>query len=123
MIVIALIFICVLVFIFENNWVLQTFGYVPALTLSEPWRLITSMFLHADISHLLFNMLALFLFGVYLERKVGSKWFLIIYFLSGIIGSLGFAMFSSPDSIAIGASSRHNRWVYNCKDIQLFENA
>jgi membrane associated rhomboid family serine protease len=48
------------------------------------WQLVTYMFLHASISHLLFNMLALWMFGWQLEQTWGTKRFLKYYFLCGI---------------------------------------
>lgn len=104
MIAIGIIIICIITFFFEDPWMLQNFALVPGLVWSEPWRLITSMFLHADVMHLLFNMLALFMFGTYLEKKVGGLRFLAIYIVSGIIGGLGFCFFSGSADMAIGAS-------------------
>jgi len=48
------------------------------------WQPITYMFLHAGIFHILFNMLALWMFGVELERTWGSRYFLKYYFICGI---------------------------------------
>lgn len=48
------------------------------------WQLVTYLFLHSGISHLLFNMLALWMFGVPLEQTWGTKRFLKYYFLCGI---------------------------------------
>ena len=48
------------------------------------WQFITYMFTHADIYHILFNMLGLFFFGFPLERRMGSKEFLLFYFFCGI---------------------------------------
>lgn len=48
------------------------------------WQLATYLFLHASISHLLFNMLALWMFGAPLEQTWGTKRFLRYYFLCGI---------------------------------------
>lgn len=48
------------------------------------WQIVTYMFTHAGFSHILFNMLALFFFGVQVERKMGSHEFLLFYFISGI---------------------------------------
>ncbi len=52
------------------------------------WQPITSMFVHADFPHILFNMLGLFFFGRMLEQAFGTKRFLIYYFVSGIGASL-----------------------------------
>jgi len=48
------------------------------------WQPITYMFLHAGIFHILFNMLALWMFGVELERTWGSRYFLQYYFVCGV---------------------------------------
>ncbi|MBN2457590.1 rhomboid family intramembrane serine protease [Candidatus Woesearchaeota archaeon] len=55
--------------------------------LVRPWTLLTSIFMHAGLTHLLFNMYVLFIFGPLLEQRIGSKRFLWIYFGSGLIAS------------------------------------
>ncbi len=52
------------------------------------WRILTAMFLHAGMQHLLNNMLTLYVIGSMLERQVGKWKFLIIYFLSGLAGNI-----------------------------------
>lgn len=49
-----------------------------------PWQYITHMFMHGSISHLFFNMFALFMFGRILESIWGGKRFLLFYFVCGI---------------------------------------
>ncbi len=49
------------------------------------WQFFTYMFVHADFSHLLFNMLGLFFFGLSVERTIGSREFLMIYVVSGVL--------------------------------------
>lgn len=68
----------------------------------EYYRLLTSMFLHANIYHLLFNNLALYVLGQDIERIYGKVRFMIIYVTAGLFGSLGSYLFNP--SIAIGAS-------------------
>jgi len=48
------------------------------------WQLVTYMFSHANLTHLFLNMLSLYLFGVQLERRMGSGEFLLYYLVSGI---------------------------------------
>lgn len=50
----------------------------------QVWQLVTYMFIHAGPTHLLFNMLALWMFGTELERMWGTKYFTKFYFISGI---------------------------------------
>lgn len=78
------IFLLQMVFPFIEN----LFIFVPSLAFSEPWRFITSMFLHADLTHLFFNCYALFMFGSILESRVTKTQFLSIYFLAGLAGGL-----------------------------------
>ena len=53
-----------------------------------PWQLITSMFLHADFWHLLGNSIFLWVFGVFVEDKLGWKVYLYLYFLTGVASTL-----------------------------------
>src|SRR5262245_62104558 len=50
----------------------------------EVWRIVTYLFLHAGVMHILFNMLSLWMFGVELERRWGSQYFLKYYFVCGV---------------------------------------
>ncbi|RDI75086.1 putative membrane protein rhomboid-like [Gaiella occulta] len=68
------------------------------------WRLVTAMFLHAGILHLAFNMLALYWLGSIVERALGTPRYLLLYFVSGIAGSAGALVFSSPLALTVGAS-------------------
>ena len=54
----------------------------------EYWRIITSMFAHGSLMHLLFNMIVLWSFGQALERMLGRSSFFYLYFFSGFISSL-----------------------------------
>lgn len=69
------------------------------------YRLITSMFMHADIIHLAFNMYALYTLGPQVERYYGSKRFIFIYFLSGIMGNIFSSLFLMSGEISLGAST------------------
>lgn len=77
--------------------------FVPFLILSQPWTLVTYMFLHAGIGHLFFNMLGLYFFGPRLESVLGGQKFLMLYFISGISGGLLSFLFA-PYTPIIGAS-------------------
>jgi membrane associated rhomboid family serine protease len=72
------------------------------------WEFITYMFVHASITHILFNMLGLFFFGFQVERRMGSSEFLLFYMLSGIgAGLVSFAIYvltGTYSVILLGAS-------------------
>jgi len=76
--------------------------YNPAIISGEWWRIISSMFLHIGALHLFMNMLAIYYLGTAVERIYGSTRFVVIYFISGIIGSL--TSFAFNTHIAAGAS-------------------
>ena len=50
----------------------------------EPWQIITHMFMHGGLMHILFNMFALWMFGVPVEQYLGWKTFLFIYLSAGL---------------------------------------
>ena len=90
-------------------------GLMPAGVVEQLriWQPATYMFLHADLFHLLFNMLALWMFGTELERLWGRRYFLKFYFVCGIGAGLltvVFAFFPFDfsralyESLVIGAS-------------------
>lgn len=92
-----------------------TLGLLPRRVLADftVWQLGTYMFLHAGVFHLLFNMLALWMFGTELERVWGTPYFLKFYFVTGIGAAVltvlfGLLPFSFAEqvqhSIIIGAS-------------------
>lgn len=84
----------------------QLFGmlaFVPAWILIRPWTLFTYMFLHASWAHIIFNMLGLFFFGPSLEARLGSRDFLLLYFLSGLGGAV-LSFFFQPMASVVGAS-------------------
>jgi membrane associated rhomboid family serine protease len=73
---------------------------------SQPWTLVTYMFLHADWTHILFNMIALYFLGTFTVYVVGETAFLVTYFVGGILGGLFVLLYSSFSPIfgVIGAS-------------------
>jgi len=77
--------------------------FVPILLAYRPWTLVTYMFLHAGLMHLLFNMIGLYFFGPRLEQRLGGRQFLWLYFLSGITGALVSFPFT-PRVAIVGAS-------------------
>jgi membrane associated rhomboid family serine protease len=85
-----------------NSNLIRLFGFLPDAFLQHPWTIITSLFIHASIGHILGNMITLYFFGNFLVSLVRERTFLLVYFIGGIIGNL--LMFLTPMSLVIGAS-------------------
>ncbi len=70
------------------------------------WQLFTYMFLHSATMplHILFNMLMLFMLGPETERGMGTKHFVIMYVLSGVLGGLGWVLVTDSSASCVGAS-------------------
>jgi membrane associated rhomboid family serine protease len=86
---VALIVVNVVVFLamyLSRGVIVRYLALTPVLVVQnrEWWQVITYMFLHAGFWHIGFNMLALYMFGVPLERHLGSGEFLLFYFVAGI---------------------------------------
>jgi membrane associated rhomboid family serine protease len=79
---------------FYNYQVLPLVALVPDLFISHPWTLLTSMFVHANIWHILSNMLGLYFFGEFLSNIIGEKKFLYLYFIGGVTGGLFYILFA-----------------------------
>ena len=77
-------------------------NYGPAVAEGQYWRLVTSMFLHGGIAHLLLNGYALFQLGALFETWLGSIRLLITYFLTGVAGSIASILWTEGPSV--GAS-------------------
>lgn len=86
----------------------RAFAFVPWLAAAEPWRFLTSAFLHSPsfLLHIGFNMYALWLLGPYLESVLGRLRFAVLYLLSAVGGSVGYLLLTDPLTAggAVGAS-------------------
>lgn len=89
-----------------NRFFISNFALIPVDFFGGRfWTLFTYMFLHGGFSHILFNMLALWMFGSMLERVLGSREFLKYYLLTGLGGGLCYALFNMGSGVpTVGAS-------------------
>ncbi len=78
----------------QNELIIQQHQY---------WRLITSMFIHIGFIHLFLNNYALWIIGQEIERIYGSARFVILYLITGLLGSLG-SFYFNPHATSAGAS-------------------
>jgi len=121
-----LIIINVVFFIFGFFLIIINQNYINLIALKPSnilqgkyfWTLITSMFMHAGIFHLLINMFVLFSLGSLTEKIIGRQRFLWFYIFSGLFAGLSFvilagffgnsqlgnALFGNPETFAVGAS-------------------
>lgn len=77
-----LMFIATLV---NENFMVANFAmFYPASPFFKPWQLLTHMFMHGGFWHVFFNMYSLLMFGSILERSLGTKKYLIFYFVTGL---------------------------------------
>ena len=81
----------------------KTILFGPFVAQGDWWRLLTSAFLHANIIHLAFNMLALWWFGWPVEQYLGRLRFILLYLVAGLAGSAG-ALLQAPTTPTLGAS-------------------
>jgi len=96
--------------------IIRFFGvpaYLPTLA-GKPWTVLTYMFLHVEIWHVLFNMMWLYWFGKIFQEYLGSRKLLIVYILGGLSGAVVFVLafnifpafsYILPQSYALGASA------------------
>ncbi len=104
MIIMGIVFILQM---FVSGWFELYFGLVPVLVWRKYflWQLATYIFLHGGFSHILFNLLALWMFGSELENYWGSKKFLFYFFFCGVGAGICTVIFSPYQFVpTIGAS-------------------
>lgn len=83
------------------------FSVMDLIQRGEWYRMITSMFLHVNISHLVSNMLILYYIGNVVEKRIGHLPYLFLYFISGFAGnffSAGYELLTNRYVSSIGAS-------------------
>jgi len=106
--------IAVNVLVFVVTWLAPRAGVylalIPAYVVQGGawWQVVTYMFVHGGFQHIFFNMLALFLFGIQLEQRMGSTEFLLYYFFSGVGAGLATVLVNNATGIGgvpvVGAS-------------------
>jgi rhomboid protease GluP len=92
-------------FLNTSEAMLLQYGQVNPYLISDGlyYQLFTSIFVHADIAHIVGNMLFLLIFGLRSEEMFSLPEYLSIYFLGGLTGNL-LSLLLLPDSISVGAS-------------------
>jgi membrane associated rhomboid family serine protease len=100
--------VAVFVWSLANPHQFAYYAFTPKALWAGRWHvIITAMFLHADVAHLVNNMVALFFLGWTLEKHISAARYVAVYVLGGILGSLAMLLpvwGLSPDILVVGAS-------------------
>lgn len=85
--------------------VTQAFLYWSPFTVAEPWRMVTTIFVHSpsSIFHILFNAYSLYILGTLVERLIGPGRFVVLFLMAGVGGSVA-VLWLSPMAAVVGAS-------------------
>lgn len=96
--IIAVSVLVYLVQLLPGSAVTQDYAFAPAVAAAEPWRFLTSAFLHSTgfVLHIAFNMFVLYQVGPYLEQALGRLRFLALYLVSAVGGSVGVLLLADP---------------------------
>jgi membrane associated rhomboid family serine protease len=101
----AVIFFVITGFGRNVGWAFETFAqWNLAVAAGEWWRIFTPVLLHASITHILFNMWALWVLGPQIERGVGTAPFVSLYIAAAGVGGAFAYLLGDPNDVAVGAS-------------------
>ncbi len=112
-ILIIIINLLMLIVTFISSRITMLLGLVTAIFLIQPWTIVTKLFIHGSLWHLIANMMTLYFFGRYFSRLVGDSKFLIVYFGGGVFGNILYILLGEPLSVAVGASRWPNHWFHS----------
>lgn len=105
---IGIIAICAVLWLLEQSSprIYQELALSPSIGRHEPWRFLTSAFLHGPLIHIGFNMLALWMLGGYLEQLLGRMRFAALYLISALGGSVAYLLLNpvTSNTGVVGAS-------------------
>ncbi|WP_326580585.1 rhomboid family intramembrane serine protease [Streptomyces sp. NBC_00487] len=91
-------------YLIGRDWVPELGSSLQGVAEGQWYRLVTSMFLHGSVTHILFNMLSLWWIGGPLEAALGRARYLALYFASGLAGSALTYLLAAPTERSLGAS-------------------
>ncbi len=92
-------------FIAQPEPIFNKYGFSVNNLFERPYVVITSIFLHSGLEHLLSNIIILFFFGSAVESEIGKAKTLLIFFLGAFAGDLFSSFFYTFDTVSIGASA------------------
>jgi membrane associated rhomboid family serine protease len=94
------------IWVSDNNQIAGYFAFSGEnLIHGRIWTVVTGIFLHSNLTHLLGNMIFLYIFGNTLENELGEKWVIIPFLVGGIASFLLSSLFYDPTVYMVGASA------------------
>ncbi len=104
--ILFIVSLCFLVFIFTmfRPELIRMLGLTPALVPQQPWTVVTAMFVHANLMHIMFNMISLYFLGSFFLRMVGEGDFLKVFFIGGLAGNALYILLGPAMIPGVGAS-------------------
>jgi membrane associated rhomboid family serine protease len=106
----SIIGLCLVIYLLQyltgntNSHLTTALWYAPVQTATQPWRMLTSIFIHESPLHVLLNMYSLFLVGPALESMLGRLRYLALFLVAGFGGSVGVLLIGNPHVAVLGAS-------------------
>ena len=102
----ALITINALIFVLTsgNQALSDRLAMAKPISESGYFTIMTSIFVHANFTHILFNMVALYFFGIFCLQLIDAKRFIAVYLIGGVVGNILFLLIGPSDSLVVGAS-------------------
>ncbi len=91
--------------VFSDNELINTYGFSGANFLERPYVIITSIFMHGGLEHLLSNILIWLFFGIAVEKELGAAKMFAIFFLGAFAGDLASLPIYGFNTVSIGASA------------------
>ena len=99
-----------------EDFMLRTFAmFYPASPLFRFWQPLTHMFMHGGFWHIFFNMYSLLMFGSVVEKAIGPKKFLVLYFICGFGAAVlhtGVEYLSASSFLALGKTAEYSQLLY-----------
>lgn len=86
-----------------NDLIFWGGNFREAVFQGELWRLITCLFVHAGVKHLIVNMVSLIYLSILMETLLGVKRYVMVYFISGIFSSIS-SLYFNANTVSVGAS-------------------
>jgi len=102
----VLLAVMAFVFLFELTFpqLVEELAFSSETIGAAPWTIITAVFVHADLSHLAANLIAIWFFGLAVEKSRGKKPVVLIFFLGAIVGEAVSLLTYPADTLSLGAS-------------------